>query len=128
MCAHTHRPWKDIDAVRRFSRIHNKLFHTAVNGWDYQYLLKPLYIVILFEKPNSKYKKKMANEFWNVKICIDSVLSFEEFCCDVKYWDKLAHEPFFGGVGGSHYFNGNNLSYKHVTVACVNMEITGLVK
>lgn len=36
---------------------------------------------------------------------------------------------FFGGGGGtSHYFNGNNLSYKHVTVACVNMEITGLVK
>lgn len=37
------------------------------------------------------------------------------------------HMNLFWG-GGSHYFNGNNLSYKHVTVACVNMEITGLVK
>lgn len=40
----------------------------------------------------------------------------------------LHMNPFLGVGGGSHYFNGNNLSYKHVTVACVNMEITGLVK
>lgn len=127
MCAHTHRPWKDIDAVRRFSRIHNKLFHTAVNGWDYQYLLKPLYIVILFEKPNSKYKKKWQMNSGMLKFVLTVFLVLRNSVAWSTEID-LHMNPFLGGGGGSHYFNGNNLSYKHVTVACVNMEITGLVK
>lgn len=101
MCAHTHRPWKDIDAVRRFSRIHNKLFHTAGNGWDYQYLLKPLYIVILFEKSNSKYKKKWQMNYGMLKFVLTVFLVLRNSVA----WstEVLAHEPFFlEGGGGGH--------------------------
>lgn len=99
MCAHTHRPWKDIDAVRRFSRIHNKLFHTAVNGWDYQYLLKPLYIVILFEKPNSKYKKKWQMNSGMLKFVLTVFLVLRNSVAWSTEID-LHMNPFLGGVGG----------------------------